>query len=484
MPNARQTFSYSTNDVTLQFPVLRGEHVRVWSNGVEKTINVDFTITGPQAEWGGINEPVLSFSSNPGAGAAIVVVRDTPTDLDNRVVNFTDSSVVTGEILDSSAIQSYFAIQELEDKIDNDSASLSYPTESVLSVGSRRLTELAAPLEVGDAARLGDLQAYGLASLVGLPIVTGANNGNVLMVSSGSWSATVPATARTNLGLGTAATYTVGSGGMNLPTVNDADARFSRRSLNLSDLSSVATARTNLGLTSTATATTGTAANNVVALDGSARLPAVDGRNLNLDAHKVYGRNGGMLDVLYSAKFAPTATSTHPMLTLDTSTAWKDFEYNSAANHLTFSNVVSVNNGSTDVASDLSRSFTLKTSATSAYIVTVNLVFSLASATAQEFAVAIASSKTSWRELILAPVTYNVTPPTTASSLADANASGGGVIGAADRAGTVSVSFTRLLTGTTSSTTDKFAIVACRNSATNPGVFLHYGDILIQKVQD
>ena len=41
-----------------------------------------------------------------------------------------------------------------------------------------------------------------------------------------------------------------------------------------------ATARTSLGLGTAATQTVGTSANNVVQLDGSARLPAVDGSQL------------------------------------------------------------------------------------------------------------------------------------------------------------------------------------------------------------
>lgn len=66
----------------------------------------------------------------------------------------------------------------------------------------------------------------------------------------------------------------------NTYTQAEADSLFLQIADNLSDLNNVSTARSNLGLGTAATLNVGTSANQVVQLDGTAKLPAVDGSQL------------------------------------------------------------------------------------------------------------------------------------------------------------------------------------------------------------
>ena len=78
------------------------------------------------------------------------------------------------------------------------------------------------------------------------------------------------ATARTNLGLGSAATQESSA----FLTQDSGDSRYLNEASNLSDLPNAGTARTNLGLGTAATRDTGTAQNNVPILDASGDVDA------------------------------------------------------------------------------------------------------------------------------------------------------------------------------------------------------------------
>ena len=137
----------------------------------------------------------------------------------------------------------------------------------------------------------------------GLPAVDGSQLTNItatdstkLAIANNLSDLNNVATARTNLGLGTSATLDSGTAngnvvvldatglpavdGSQLTNVTGTDSTKLAIANNLSDLNNVATARTNLGLGTSATLDVGTSANNVVQLDGSSRLPAVDGSQL------------------------------------------------------------------------------------------------------------------------------------------------------------------------------------------------------------
>jgi hypothetical protein len=89
---------------------------------------------------------------------------------------------------------------------------------------------------------------------------------------------------------------------------------------NLSDVTA-STARTNLGLGSAATLTAGTSANNLVQLDGSAKLPAVDGSQLTgISAgatgggtDKVFWNNGQTITTNYTVPVTTNAGTFGPV---------------------------------------------------------------------------------------------------------------------------------------------------------------------------
>jgi len=141
------------------------------------------------------------------------------------------------------------------------------------------------------------LDATGLPAVDGSQLtgVTGTDN-TKLAIASNLSDLNNAGTARTNLGLGTSATLDTGTAngnvvvldatglpavdGSQLTNVTGTDSTKLAIANNLSDLNNATTARTNLGLGTSATLNVGTGANDVVQLDGSSRLPAVDGSQL------------------------------------------------------------------------------------------------------------------------------------------------------------------------------------------------------------
>lgn len=171
-------------------------------------------------------------------GEDIVVTRTTPHTDDGRLVDFQDLSHVRQSDLDTSSLQLLYIAQETLDVILGG---------TFLALGgggqwdgiNKRLENLDEGVDADDAVTKSQLDAVSVAA-GNLPVVSVADNNKSLWVVAGAWAVRTPAQARTHLGLGTSATLNVG-----------------------------------------------VAANQIVQLDGSARYPANDGRNIDLTLNAV-----------------------------------------------------------------------------------------------------------------------------------------------------------------------------------------------------
>ena len=161
-------------------------------------------------------------------------------------------------------------------------------------------------LGLGNVATLTTGVANGnviVADSTGLPAIDGsqltgitATDSTKLAIANNLSDLNNAGTARTNLGLGNVATLTTGVANGNvivadstgLPAIDGSqltgitatDSTKLAIANNLSDLNNATTARTNLGLGTAAILNAGTGGSNLVQLNGSSQLPAVDGSNL------------------------------------------------------------------------------------------------------------------------------------------------------------------------------------------------------------
>lgn len=230
MAFSTETFTGVMGQQTYTFLSLRflsAEHLSLTVAGLATA----FTINSARTQ-------VTITGASIAGGESIVVTRSTPATDAGRLVDFTDLSHVRQRDLDTSALQLLYIAQESLEFISSATcmglnAGLQWEGQS------KRVENLAPGVAATDAATKAQLDAISVAA-GGLPVVSAADNDKSLWVVAGAWAIRTPAQARVHLGLGTAALLAAGTG-----------------------------------------------ANQVVQLDGSARYPANDGRNIDLTNNAV-----------------------------------------------------------------------------------------------------------------------------------------------------------------------------------------------------
>ena len=291
--------------------ILQASHIAVYQKPLNGnwTEITDFTATGSS----GSIVVTLGGSVALAGNDTLRIARETPRPGSSRLVDFQNGDGLSEDDLDTSALQNLYVGQEAYDSVfarsltkgeDQAGGDANYDANGV------RIKNLAAPVLGSDAARYQDITALSISS-GNLPAVTAGQEASMLVVKSSAWTIRSNGEVGADLGLGAAAYKGVGVTASDVIDKTYGDTLYLTRTGLLADLSNTGTAQTNLGLGTCAPLNVGTSANNVIQLDTNARLPAVDGRSLDLSLNSVqYGRTKGLVVIpLKTGQFGNSAIS-------------------------------------------------------------------------------------------------------------------------------------------------------------------------------
>ncbi len=132
----------TTTDFSIPFEYIATSHIQVKVDGVITA----FTFPSGSA---------VRVSPAPANGAVIEVRRVTPRD--TKLVDFTDASVLTEADLDTGTDQTLYLSQEV---IDIAEGTISLNSLGQMDAQSKRIINVANPVDPGDAVNLGSVQSY------------------------------------------------------------------------------------------------------------------------------------------------------------------------------------------------------------------------------------------------------------------------------------------------------------------------------------
>ncbi len=219
---------YTANGATTQFAVpfsfISRSHVTVKVDGVSNA----FT-------W--INNSLVQTSGTPANGAVVEVRRTTPNT--TAVVDFTDASTLTETDLDNAVTQFLYLSQEAEDDVQS---ALIVASDGTYDAGSRRIKNVANPVNAQDAMTKNYMEA------TYLPSITAAQN-------AAASSASAAATSATNAASSASAASTSATS-----AASSASAAATSATNAASSASAASTSATNAATSATAAASSATAA--------------------------------------------------------------------------------------------------------------------------------------------------------------------------------------------------------------------------------
>lgn len=275
-------------------PYLLSSHLTVKVNGTPVSATVDD------------GAKLVTLAAAAAAGATVRIERTTPRDQDDRLTQFLDlasgAAGLTADLLDQDYRQNLYVMGEARDQaVDLDPADgMALGANGHWAGEGLRIENLAIGVSPNDLITKSQLDDADT-NVYNLPAVTGADNDSGLFVNAGAWAVRTPAQARAHLGLGSVATLTAG-----------------------------------------------VAANNVPQLDGSARWPAADGRNIDLANHALLGRRATATVVKF-VRTGQGGNSLDATLSTWSQTSSSRFSFTGT----TWTNRIELNNSS-DVNADLS----------------------------------------------------------------------------------------------------------------------------------